>query len=212
MSMTDTVLVLSSCESRARDLITILEFIGEESVLADDASRQLLASGDRKALDELRMAVVSGQDPARMQEDIEAVCKAESGLPILLVGNPDLGSLDDDCQARIIARLEWPPNYTKLIDSLYRAQVYRDQHTRSRGRERQREIMLFRSLVGTSRSVKGVRELMSQVADKDVSVLITGESGTGKEVGARNLHYHSPRREKPFVPVNCGAIPAELLE
>jgi len=54
--------------------------------------------------------------------------------------------------------------------------------------------------------------MMSQVAEKDVTVLIAGESGTGKEVVARNLHYHSPRRDKPFVPVNCGAIPAELLE
>lgn len=57
-----------------------------------------------------------------------------------------------------------------------------------------------------------VRELMGQVADKDVNVLITGESGTGKEVVARNLHYNSHRRHKPFVPVNCGAIPSELLE
>src|SRR5690625_3785027 len=64
----------------------------------------------------------------------------------------------------------------------------------------------------SSREIQRVRQMMAQVADKDVSVLITGESGTGKEVVARNLHYNSPRRDKPFVPVNCGAIPAELLE
>ena len=54
--------------------------------------------------------------------------------------------------------------------------------------------------------------MMGQVADKDVTVLILGESGTGKEVAARNLHYNSHRRSGPFVPVNCGAIPRELLE
>jgi len=57
-----------------------------------------------------------------------------------------------------------------------------------------------------------VRQMMQQVADTEASVLILGESGTGKEVVARNLHYHSKRRQAPFVPVNCGAIPAELLE
>ncbi|HNG59343.1 MAG TPA: sigma-54 dependent transcriptional regulator, partial [Cellvibrionaceae bacterium] len=62
------------------------------------------------------------------------------------------------------------------------------------------------------REIQQVRTMMNQVADTDVTVLISGESGTGKEVVARNLHYHSPRRDKPFVPVNCGAIPAELLE
>ncbi|MHA5520059.1 transcriptional regulator FleQ, partial [Pseudomonas aeruginosa] len=60
--------------------------------------------------------------------------------------------------------------------------------------------------------IQQVRQMMQQVADTDASVLILGESGTGKEVVARNLHYHSKRREGPFVPVNCGAIPAELLE
>ncbi|KXS47634.1 MAG: sigma-54 specific transcriptional regulator, flagellar regulatory protein A, partial [Marinobacter sp. T13-3] len=111
-----------------------------------------------------------------------------------------------------IARMEWPLNYTKFIDSFYRAQLYRDQYSRTQERGRQRGVQLFRSLVGTSRRVQQVRQLMEQVADKEVSVLITGESGTGKEVVARNLHYHSSRRDKPFVPVNCGAIPAELLE
>lgn len=84
---------------------------------------------------------------------------------------------------------------------------------RSKGApDERRPLHLFRSLVGTSREIQDVREMMSQVADKDVTVLITGESGTGKEVVARNLHYNSPRKDKPFVPVNCGAIPAELLE
>jgi sigma-54 specific flagellar transcriptional regulator A len=73
-------------------------------------------------------------------------------------------------------------------------------------------VDLFRSLVGSSRSVKHVRNLIEQVADSEANVLILGESGTGKEVVARNLHYYSSRRGKPFVPVNCGAIPGDLLE
>lgn len=54
--------------------------------------------------------------------------------------------------------------------------------------------------------------MIEQVANTDMNVLILGESGTGTEVVARNLHYHSARRGKPFVPVNCGAIAPNLLE
>jgi len=128
----------------------------------------------------------------------------------------DDATIDDDAEERVkkvvIARMETPPNYTKLMDTLHRAQVYQGQFKANSARGQRRDTQLFRSLVGTSRSVAKVRELMTQVADKDVNVLITGESGTGKEVVARNLHYHSHRRHKPFVPVNCGAIPQELLE
>ena len=76
---------------------------------------------------------------------------------------------------------------------------------------KQRKI-LFRSLVGQSAVMQTVRNDIEQVANTDANVLITGESGTGKEVVARNVHYHSSRRHKPFVPVNCGAIPHDLLE
>jgi len=57
-----------------------------------------------------------------------------------------------------------------------------------------------------------VRKLIEKVADTEANVLILGDSGTGKEVVARNLHYYSSRRDRPFVPVNCGAIPPDLLE
>ena len=65
---------------------------------------------------------------------------------------------------------------------------------------------------GSSRAIREVTHLIRQVAVHDSSVLILGESGTGKEVAARAIHETSPRRQRPFVAVNCGAIPAELLE
>lgn len=133
-------------------------------------------------------------------------------LPILLIGEPAPADWPEELRRRVLASLEMPPSYNKLLDSLHRAQVYREMYDQARERGRSREPNLFRSLVGTSRAIQQVRQMMQQVADTDASVLILGESGTGKEVVARNLHYHSKRREGPFVPVNCGAIPAELLE
>jgi sigma-54 dependent transcriptional regulator, flagellar regulatory protein len=65
---------------------------------------------------------------------------------------------------------------------------------------------------GMSAAVRDVTRLIRQVAAHDSSVLILGESGTGKELAARAVHDASPRRQRPFVAINCGAIPAELLE
>jgi sigma-54 dependent transcriptional regulator, flagellar regulatory protein len=65
---------------------------------------------------------------------------------------------------------------------------------------------------GTSRAIRDVLTLISQVAAHESSVLVLGESGTGKEVVARAIHEASPRRNRPFIAVNCGAIPADLLE
>lgn len=67
-------------------------------------------------------------------------------------------------------------------------------------------------LDGHSEAISHVKRLVRQVAKTDASVLILGQSGTGKEVAARMIHQQSLRSDKPFVPVNCGAIPAELLE
>src|SRR6188768_1944593 len=65
---------------------------------------------------------------------------------------------------------------------------------------------------GQSQSIQQIQSLIAQVAGHESSVLILGESGTGKEVVARAVHHSSPRRNRPFIAVNCGAIPADLLE
>ena len=70
----------------------------------------------------------------------------------------------------------------------------------------------FENLVGQAPSMRKVFELMHRAAATEATVLVTGESGTGKELVARAIHYASARKSKPFVPVNCGAIPETLME
>ncbi len=67
-------------------------------------------------------------------------------------------------------------------------------------------------IIGVSKAVEDVRQLIKVIAPRNSWVLITGENGTGKEVVARNIHWQSARSNKPFVPVNCAAIPEELIE
>lgn len=67
-------------------------------------------------------------------------------------------------------------------------------------------------IIGKTSNIKGAIELLQKVAPTDTTVLLLGESGTGKELFARACHTLSPRRENPFVPINCAAIPSELLE
>ncbi len=95
--------------------------------------------------------------------------------------------------------LEMPLNKGQLERLLGRAERYH-------GTERRHRI------TGGSHPIREVRRLIEQVADFDTNVLVTGESGTGKELVARTIHELSDRSDKPFVPINCGAIPADLLE
>ncbi len=72
--------------------------------------------------------------------------------------------------------------------------------------------LLRDNLIGDSAAIRGVRETISRVAPLPTSILLTGESGTGKEVAARSIHTLSDRADKPFVPVNCAAIPPDMIE
>ena len=91
------------------------------------------------------------------------------------------------------------------------------QHTRLIEENRQlREELVgkfrFDNIIGASSCLKELLERVEKLAVRDTSVLITGESGTGKELIAQAIHYNSPRKEQKFVAINCGALPASLLE
>ncbi len=70
----------------------------------------------------------------------------------------------------------------------------------------------FANIIGESEGLKNCLSLVERVADSDATILVTGESGTGKELIAKAIHYNSPRAKGPFIAINCGAIPSELLE
>jgi sigma-54 specific flagellar transcriptional regulator A len=130
-------------------------------------------------------------------------------LPVILCGAPleSVRAAEEEAAGSFVRGVDLPLETQALGQALERALRYAERQPRDeRGPE------LFRSLVGRSDGIRKVRELIQRVAASDSTVLILGEAGTGKEVVARNLHYHSNRRGRPFVAVNCGAVPQALLE
>lgn len=210
------VLVIDDNQSRGHDLKILLDFLSETTLVTASDVWQTAVAQENGGEDYVAIFIGdysnSRQDLAELLKDVRAW---NDELAIVMLGDDNQNAadiLEDLYRFMVIATMSVPPTYNKLVDTLHRSQLYREAQSTSKRQPLRRPVHLFRSLVGTSREIQNVREMMAQVADKDVSVLITGESGTGKEVVARNLHYNSPRRDKPFVPVNCGAIPAELLE
>jgi transcriptional regulator with GAF, ATPase, and Fis domain len=75
-----------------------------------------------------------------------------------------------------------------------------------------KEAYLFNNIIGQSENMQAVFRLVKKVADCDSTILISGETGTGKGLVARAIHQNSKRKNKPFISINCGAIPENLLE
>jgi DNA-binding NtrC family response regulator len=101
---------------------------------------------------------------------------------------------------------------TVLVVVRKAAEFYRLRQENHLLRKAVREQYQLEQLVGVSEPIKQVLDFVRKVADSDSTVMIEGESGTGKELVARMLHFNSLRRDRPLVPVNCGAIPENLLE
>jgi sigma-54 specific flagellar transcriptional regulator A len=203
------VLIIEADPDVATELQAVMRFIERDPVLVDDCSRWAEMAGDTS--DYQAVFVGSCGSDSALTQLLSDIHERDENLPIYLLTEkgrePTVRIETGSC---ILGRIELPPSYSQLTSALHQAEVYATSHRSSPAE--QRPVDLFRSLVGSSRAVQNVRKMIQQVAESDANVLILGESGTGKEVVARNLHYHSSRRDKPFVPVNCGAIPSDLLE
>jgi sigma-54 specific flagellar transcriptional regulator A len=201
-----SLLLVEDSKQQRQKLTAILEFVAQGAVSVADSQNVLDNLGEKFEAIFLGNCDMS-ENLARIYNAIQSMDDAPPVL--LLISDDEEKSLNKDVVQGAFAMLSLPLRYAEVSDVLHRAQVF------NLGRQQRGggvNLDLFRSLVGNSRSIIEVRKLIEQVAESDATVLILGESGTGKEVVARNLHYHSIRRDKPFVPINCGAIPGELLE
>jgi two-component system, NtrC family, response regulator GlrR len=157
-------------------------------------------------------------------ETLIAVLSSIEPDSVFLFG-PHSPLVDAFSVVEVLARLR--ASLEKLVIREHdRACIFRIQHGRIHGTEivslvqdadhslvqRLKERIGLRNLVGNSRCFISEVKKIPQVADVDATVLLSGETGTGKEMFARTIHYLSPRRDKPFITINCGAIPADLLE
>jgi sigma-54 specific flagellar transcriptional regulator A len=192
----ETILVVDADAERRSRLCERIRFLGEEQVLEAAQLPTSLSPGS------LKLALIADVGQATL-ESLNQLREIEVQLPIFL-----LGAETAELPPGVLACLEPLPAYPQLITALHRGQIYQQR----RHPQSVRSTELGKVLVGHSSGMATVRHLIEQVADSEANVLILGESGTGKEVVAKSLHYLSSRRDRPFVPVNCGAIPADLLE
>ncbi len=185
------ILVLEQDGERRAAVLSRLDYLGCEAVAAQAGT----------GADDGWTAVLLGEirGDGALETLLHSILAARRRIPLLVLsdGEECLPPVD------LTGHPAWPlaagMRRSALNRLLERARRYGD------GERRQR-------LTGSSMTIQAVRDAIEQVADFDTSVLVTGESGTGKELVARTVHDLSPRRDAPFVPVNCGAIPPELLE
>jgi len=202
-----SVLVVEPDSARQQTIKQTLEFVGCESVTVCDENDWLSPFNTASA-----RVILLGSSVSDHSSFLDAVNNAAKGVPVIVLADVDgERSPSPEVMRRVLTVVSFPLKFAQLNEALLQAELFLESKQKAAGAGK-RTPELFRSLVGNSRKVRLIRDQIDQVAKTDANVLILGESGTGKEVVARNLHYQSTRRDEPFVPINCGAIPAELLE
>jgi DNA-binding NtrC family response regulator len=155
-------------------------------------------------MDGLQLLAKMSEESSTINGNVAVVLLTAQGSIQVAVDAMKLGAYDF---------LQKPVDAARLRTILANATRQRDTAIELEvARRRLRETGVLGSMVGTSRAMQDIFGLIEQIAPSNVSVLITGESGTGKELVARTLHDLSPRKPRPFVAVNCAAIPETLIE
>jgi len=196
------VLVVDSNNTRGHSFLAVLSFIKVEARLI--TPDQLPDIPRRELFNYLAIFSIDGDDISRffLERNKEDKCQYPV---VLLADKSELSALEIVVQLPFIAGLCFQSDYYSLSQVL-------DQAGKHNKRERRMDNRECQPLIGNSNSIERINLMIDQVSDTNASVLVLGDSGTGKEVIARNIHSQSSRSKKPFIPINCGAIPADLLE
>jgi two-component system response regulator HydG len=188
-----------------------LEAEGHAVVGADrgaEAIAQLRSGEFDIVLTDLRMPDVDGMEVLR------AARQSQRDVPVILF--TAFGSIETAIQAIRQGAYDYVTKPFALEEiSLLVGKALEDRRLREENRRLREEVAgryRLHTMLAASPAMQAIFALIRQAAPGEASVLISGESGTGKELVAKALHYNSPRAEAPFVPVNCAAMPAGLLE
>jgi sigma-54 specific flagellar transcriptional regulator A len=197
MTMPD-ILLIDDNQDRAKQVEVVLQFLECRCV-----TRGAVAMSTAQEQDVNFDAVFVGATEDKQASLLRQIRDHFTDVPIFLLVDKSAPLLSTAVQQLVTKAVEWPTVYTVLIELL---------NDLTQVPERVKRSGSNKGLAGRSQAIQRTRELIDQVAKSEATVLILGESGTGKEVVAQALHRASLRKDKPFVPVNCGAIPGELLE
>ena len=171
----------------------------------ESAARAIDASFPGVIVSDIRLPGASGLD-------LLAQCRERAPeVPVILVtGHGDISMAVQAMRDGAYDFIEKPFASERLIEAVRRALERRSLVLENQALRR--ELAGQSRIIGRSPAIEQVRRLIANVAPTDASVLINGDTGAGKELIARSLHEMSPRRDKPFIAVNCGALPEQMFE